>query len=95
MSFDFRQFDRALEDVRNEVATANMIRMQAVKRYVSMLKAIDSFILLSYETMTDAEKSDLMAAFRELEKTIDCISPTHEQAALETLHVVNLPPKKK
>lgn len=66
MTFEFKQFDRALEDLRDAVATAANMKAGVVRRYVAMMKALECAFLLYYDEMPSADKEQMRIAFKQL-----------------------------
>jgi hypothetical protein len=88
IDFNFHEFDRQLEDFRDVVARAANIQHDAVKRYVAMIKALDTAFALYYEEMPDWAKAEIVAAFKKLCATAD----TFGVANADPTNVVQIAP---
>jgi hypothetical protein len=75
----YSKFDRALDDLRNDVAKAVCTMMDAGKRYVAMLDALDSAFCLHYEHLPEADRVNMMAAFYRLQNTVGIFKAKREQ----------------
>jgi hypothetical protein len=66
MSYDFKKFDRELEDLREAFFGAAGTMHHGVKRYVAMLEALDTMFVLSYEDLLPEDKRALKTALDKL-----------------------------
>ena len=78
---DFKQFDRELEDLRNDVAIAHGTMRKVVSRYVAMMTALDYAFALFYDDMPTKEQAAMKAAFDKLAETVETF--TDKEPAIE------------
>lgn len=79
---DFKQFDRSLEDFRDETARASLVMGRVAQRYVAMMQALDAGFTLLYENMPVEDKAKMRAAFDELATSVQNILDYTGEAAI-------------
>jgi hypothetical protein len=84
----FKEFDRGLDDLRNDAAIANLTMRDVVQRYVAMMDALDCAFSLYYADMTVDEKIRMKASFNKLADTVLLFSKEEPPSNIQPLHKV-------
>jgi len=87
MRHNYQPFDRELEDLRNAVATSHLTLRKSVERYIAMLNAVDTALILVYDDLRASEKAEIKAALDKLRETVGTYvehKPTEMERILQT-----------